>query len=622
MRTKLILAALVSLTALPIEAGADTPFELYLWPGGRVPYRFADAADVDWQGAPAVPMPAGDNVRLQIRNEMDVLQDAVTVADPLNPNLTTQYIRFVLCTNRCAGEDNYLLIRYNAAGETNNMCSWHDADHRDQPGRNPAAGGTTELHFAPGQDPNTIRHELVHCLGAWHEFNRQDADYWLVESPDEDGVAFANLFHSRSHGVMPLLGNYDFDSIMHYRTHPDGVHTFTDWHGRRIDRRQLDLRMPPTANSLSNRDKSRLLQYYAWEHQENWGFFESLNTSPAAPRDPSQPFDPDGVLPDPYLAPGVRAVGTPAIAFQRSGNYDIFARGSDRRLYWKAARRVFRIPEGFVEERGPWQSLGCCIGSDPSAVARDGEIDVVFIGWTSRRPIRLHHAFGAWGPWEFVRDAAPDDGIRPGDDGGSVGPAVTSRAPNSLDVFVVGVDGRLVVTTLLNGEWTPWYRLGAGYRATARPAAIPISSSSVRLAINTEDYNLYEPQVTFAYPATPRFVRGDRTGTTAYHAPPALTMRTDAASPYRVLIVTSDGRIAHRFAGGRWRDIGGIPATFKAAGIGTVSTGVSAVASGATDALIVMNGEDSVGCARSCFPNPRSSGEFIQPGGLWLRTFR
>ena len=69
------------------------------------------------------------------------------------------------------------------------MCSWRGVDHKDQPGRHPVKGGVTVLHVAPGQDANTLRHELGHCLGLWHEFGRPDRDFWLDEQPkDVDGT--------------------------------------------------------------------------------------------------------------------------------------------------------------------------------------------------------------------------------------------------------------------------------------------------------------------------------------------------------------------------------------------------------------------------------------------------
>jgi hypothetical protein len=81
-----------------------------------------------------------------------------------------------------------------------------------------------------------------------------------------------------------------------------------------------------------------------------------------------------------------------------------------------------------------------------------------------------------------------------------------------------------------------------------------------------------------------------------------------------VLIVTPDNRIGHKFAYGAWRDIGGIPLP---------ETGVSAAVADGLGVLIVMIGEDAVGCKRTCLAGqPDPGGAFIQSGGVWLRTFR
>jgi hypothetical protein len=609
-------------------------FNLYLWPDGRVPYRWADANDTDWWGDAAVPLTVAQ--RRAVRAEMDAWEAAMRLADPADPAQTRQYIRFERCAGRCEDEDQYLLIRLNnntrrrADGtlrETNNMCSWRD-DGFDVPGRNPAAGGMTVLHFAPGQDANTLRHELGHCLGLWHEFNRQDRDAWLDEKPNDvdgaDAWDAAALSRPVSLGEMPQLGNYDYDSLMNYGSLKAGcVLRWLDLLGNRFERRGLDMVPQDSAGTcrffpadaggsredqVSDRDKSRILQYYAREAQANWGFFESIAAMPGL-------YDYDG-RPDPLLAPGVGAVGTPAIAHQSAGNYDVFARGSNDRLYWKSFRRVWLPfePEP-VDQVSGWTSLGCCFGSDPAAISRgDGQIDVVAIGATTGRPLRRRLVNGAWQAWSYVTDGVPGDGLRQTPGGGYIGPAVASRTPDTLDVFVVQSDGRLAATTLAMGVWQGWRTLGIGYEVTARPAAVAESAYRVRLAINEREVNLYEPRVTFGWPWPPSIDLGQATAQTAPNTAPGITSRASANSPYRVLIVTSDNRIAHKFAGGRWRDIGGIPQS---------GTGVSAVATGAYSALLTMNGEDVTGCDRTCLDGqPQPNGAFIQAGGLWLREFR
>jgi hypothetical protein len=93
-------------------------------------------------------------------------------------------------------------------------------------------------------------------------------------------------------------------------------------------------------------DRSRVFQYYARDYQAAWDFFKSLATNPS---------NADS-LPNPYLASGVEAVGTPGVVYV-DGQTHVFARGSNNSMYWKNSLSP-----------GGWVSLGCCAGSDPSAV--------------------------------------------------------------------------------------------------------------------------------------------------------------------------------------------------------------------------------------------------------------
>jgi hypothetical protein len=225
----------------------------------------------------------------------------------------------------------------------------------------------------------------------------------------------------------------------------------------------------------------------------------------------------------------------------------------------------------------------------------------------------------AWRDWFNVHEGFPTGGLKEAG-GVYVGPAVASRSPTSMDVFVVRADGRLAVTSTDDDSWSAWETLGSGYVVTARPAAVALDGVNVQVAINENYGNLHEPVVRF--PARgDDFRKGTRTAVTAPHAPPALAVRNEVANPYRVLITNTEGRISHRFAGGRWMDIGGIPAN---------GTGPSVVQDGSFGAHIVMNGGDVTGCNKSCSSEsdddgvpraPRPGGVVLQPGGLWWRAF-
>ena len=376
-------------------AFADS-FGVELWPNGSVPYKY----DTGGNDGTYYTMPFSVTDQGLVEQEMLNWMNAMEVADP-NGGGITRYIRFWECTNNCP-TNGYVLVRYNkkrvsdnTPSETNNMGSYFEGN-TEKVGRNPNPGGRTEYHLIQGddgkhatsrdthdgntsQDPNTIRHELGHCLGLWHEFNREDADRWLVETPDLDGTAFSRRptrddptgFFTKAE-LMPVLGNYDYDSLMHYSF--DNV---TDRKGNRFGRTNLD--RDPDPGYVSERDVSRVHQYYAYERYRGWGFFTSLS------RESQQ--DPDA-YPNPYLAQGVKAVGTPAIAHQSSGNYDIFTRGSDDQIYCKN------------NTASEWQAIACCFSSDPSAVSRaPGRIDVVAISNTvsNRGEVqRIKYIDGTW----------------------------------------------------------------------------------------------------------------------------------------------------------------------------------------------------------------------------------
>jgi hypothetical protein len=619
-----LVAMVLSSAALATAAEPAVRFDIDPWPDGIIPYRFDDGT--------LGPVAVDVNDQIKIERQMARWERAFTLTDPIGN--TKKYFDFVRCDNHCP--TSHLVIRYNHVDsngieiECNN---WSDPLGMEFRGAHGHPDGITEMNLRrwwcptlprpagrgptvptgarTNQDDNTILHELGHVLGVRHEFNRTDADGYLEEQPiDLDGDDFSDPkeFNTQPASVMPLLGNYDYDSLMAYAGECDLL-------GNPFSRQEAQDKTDATTNKDTHGDylvdysispglKSRLLQYYAYGYNNNWGFFRSLS----APSPPVGSADNTDVTQhrNPYLTGGVRCVGTPALAVQGEGNYDVFTRGSDEGLYWKHIPGSGTTPV--------WENLGCCFGSDPAAISLDeGEIDVFAVGSTSGKLIRKSYRNGRWDPAAYVQGGSPTGGIKPTADGGYLGPAVASRGPDMLDVFVVRTDGRLAVTTLGNGLWSAWRTLGSGYDVTARPAAVALSATQVQLAINETHFNLYEPLVTFG--ANVSFTLGAPKGATARQAPPALTKRADVANPYRVLITNADGRLSHRFAHGSWRDIGGMPQP---------GTGPSAAAAGGFDAYIVMNGVDLTGADATCDdPNaPHPHGAFIEPGGLWIRYFR
>lgn len=637
------LAALLALggLALPVAPARAADFAVDLWPHGIVPYRFYHAPfDVPSDcGADTPATPKDKELCTQhknrVRNMMQVWHDALELTDPVGN--TVEYVRFQECVFGVDCPPSHVVIRYNLEREHNNMCTYWVGDD-ERVGRNP--DGMTILHFRhdkPNMQPATVvLHELGHCLGMWHEQNREDRVRWLDQRATpffcevEPRKCKGGLWDLETEppSLEPMLGNYDYDSIMHYpswitTTNDDtnvtmAERAFADAAGNDFLGYDRDPTQPLT---VSARDVSRILQYQAYEYDRRFGFFASLNRMPA---------DLD-LLPDPYLddARRVAAVGSPAIAHQAPGNYDVFVRGSDLNLYWKSFRRYTEIVTSLDsmqrtvvrDEASAWRSIACCFASDPSAVSRGrGLLDVVAI--SNRGAVqRIKFTDGEWSAPLTLRGGAPDGGIKYAGAWHYVAPAIASRAADLLDVFVVRADGRLAVTTWRNANWEAWQTLGLpNYDVAARPAAVALSATKVQLAVTTTRdpggaVFLYEPVVTFGA-AAPAFALGVLKGNVQAYAPPGLARQRGGWSHYRLLVTNAYGRISVREEGGVWRDIGGIP---------KAGSGPAVVASGDDTFIAVMNGEDARGCGAGFCDTVNdpdaSADEYIQPGGLWIRRF-
>jgi len=604
-----VLCVLLASTHAGVALAAEETFDILPWTDGIVYYKFDDGS--------VGPVAVHADDQTLIETEMTRWERALTLADPSGAG-TKKYIDFRPCSNNCSPP--YLLIRYNllnadgTEAECNNMSDPVGMEARDPDGHPEGRSddGVTELHFRRGTCPaeadagnparavpasartnqgdRIILHELGHALGFWHEFNRSDADRWLMEVPDEDGDVFADSFGTKA-GLMPALGSYDYDSIMHYSSGGiGGAPYYYDYLGNVF-------RKSDQGAVVSERDKSRLLQYLAHERYPKWGFFRSLSYQ--AQHDPDE-------LPNPYLAEGVEAVGTPAIAYQRPGNYALFARGSDNRIYWEN----FRTATNGIPIVDRWRSIGRYFSSDPAAVSRGPDrYDVVAVN--DRGEVqRIKYIDGDWSDPSVIRGGYPTGGIKRNAEGDYIGPAIAARGASLLDVFVVRSDGRLAVSTWEDNNWGQWRTLGTGYDVTAQPAAVALSDAAVQLAINESNVFLYEPLLTFA-PLVPSFSVGIVKGATAYRSPPAVAKRGGQIDHYRVLIANSHGRISHRTATGDWLDIGGILKP---------GTGPVAVATGDFSFKALMNGEDATDCDLSRSTRPGEAPFYgSRPGGLWIR---
>lgn len=168
-----------------------------------------------------------------------------------------------------------------------------------------------------------------------------------------------------------------------------------------------------------------------------------------------------------------KITGIPAVARTREGRIDLFANGTDNKLY-------HRVYDG---SWSPWVSIGDSLASDPAAVSwGPGRFDLFARGPGDEL---YHKAYdGQWHEWRPI--------------GGKFkyAPAVSSWGPGRLDVFAVEEDENpndsdsLFHKVFDGGRWYEWENLGGGL--TASPAAIAWGGPRVDVFVRGEDNALYQ----------------------------------------------------------------------------------------------------------------------------------
>jgi hypothetical protein len=291
----------------------------------------------------------------------------------------------------------------------------------------------------------------------------------------------------------------------------------------------------------------------------------------------------------------------------------VFARGDDDHLYW-----------GNSTAPGVWHDAGGSIGSSPAAVSLgNGKIMLSFIGLSSGKMVRASFDGQTIGTWVYTSGGSPSGNGAYASPDGWIGPAIASRTPGSFDIFMYDANGKLYSVSYYQGEgWGPWQLLDIPVPAfRGRPAATAIQDGSVVLGLvqpsSTAFDVLSEWKVTFSSAAPERVAKAeslDRTTPVQRQSAAGLAARSSSSHPYRVIAVDPRGILMHRMANdAKWRRMGGRPMP---------STGASVAATGPYAADIVMNARDQVGCDGKCQGTvPKPDGQFIQPGGIWLRRF-
>ena len=620
-------------TAPLISIQEDAGLELRLWPNGQIFWDLSEDA-MAWYHPEFVR-----NLKQAMRLWEEHTQGAV------------EFIRcgqgYLPCPTKRNGSgdmrDLRILIQ-SGQGKNHDFCSY-GANIDTEVAIKPIA-----FWGSPNPELPRIVHELGHGIGLWHEQNRIDAPAWLKLKADVwsatesecDSAADANYgqqstryqdddrgwcgitmeedvpgyeypvhLNPKKQTLYPLLGNYDYDSAMHYGSGDN----WTDFFYNKFNNRENEMSGIP-----SPRDCSRVLQYYAREVHPGWGYFRHLSHEGGV-ASMDRPY--------PYLAPNVKPMGTPAIAFQNEDDFDIFVRGSDQRIYWRKTRDS--VPY-------EWMSLGCCFTSDPAAISfADGRVDVFAVGAETGRLLQRRYSASDdhWSNWIYLsQEQINNGGIKQSTVGVYIGPAVASRGDGMLDVFLVLEDGRIASSSYKDSAWSDWRTHGNGYSVVAQPSAVATDDGRVVVALHLTGGELHETyllrNVSGKGLVSFKFDPNARGKTLTYSklapgTPAALAKRDNPDRPYRVLIVNEHGRLSHRIASkpnfetgplsvGGWRDIGGIP---------LLGSGPAVVATGRFSVRIIMNGEDATG---SDWHNSSASNvprkEFIQPGGLWSRAFR
>jgi hypothetical protein len=344
-------------------------------------------------------------------------------------------------------------------------------------------GGRQDISIDDGCSTGSTIHEIGHALGLWHEQSREDRNTFVR-------INWANIEAGREHNFNQHVvdgddtGGYDFGSIMHYpRTafSRNGQPTIEPLGGQTVGQRTglspgdiaainaiyprlVSPRLAPrTPISVAVRSADKLdvfctaadgrIMSAAWQPEfTDWwhGWW--------------------------HIRGGRAAAGAPVHATVRSADHlDIFVIGTDNRVYTAAWERAFT--DGW---RGWWQVNGgmAAPGAHVTAVSRSAnKLDIFVVGTDGGVYTAAWQPDGAnWRGWWRV------GGLR-APQGAPVHAVV--RGPDKLDIFATDVNG--VVQTAawdaaVPGAWRGWWPILGG-RAAPGAAVTAVTRSANKLDV-------------------------------------------------------------------------------------------------------------------------------------------
>ena len=398
-------------------------------------------------------------------------------------------------------------------------------------------GGMQEISVGNGCTTGSTIHEIGHAVGLWHEQSREDRDRFVrILWPNIQDAMRHNFTQHITDG--DDIGGYDYDSIMHYPTHAfskNGQPTVEAIGGRAIGQRaelsagdiaavrqmyRFSPRVPAKAevNCISRSsdkldifvtDVNGAIWTAAWEpaFTDWWHGWWQLNGGRANPGAPvhgiSRSLDKLDVFVtgtdnhvwtaawEPgftdwwhgwWQLDGIASPGAHVTVVSRAPDkLDVFVVGQDGRV-WTAAWQ----PE-FEGWRGWWPigNIQVPAGAPIHAVSRSRDKLDIFVtdvnGVVQTAAWEPAFTDGWHGWWELNGGrAAPGSPV-----------TVVSRAPDKLDVFVVGLDGRVYTAaweSTFTDWWHGWWPIG-NVQVPLGSAVHAVSRSQDKLDIFVTDVN-------------------------------------------------------------------------------------------------------------------------------------